>query len=73
MVKHLPFKERTTGSVPVGGTKKIIMEQYLRWRFYRYNHNKYKKYFDEWFKNVNENQLRYWRKEMVRNKDYSGA
>lgn len=33
---------------------------YLRERFYKNNHAKYRKYFDEWINNVTESQLYYF-------------
>ena len=33
---------------------------YLRERFYKNNHAKYRKYFDEWINNVTKSQLYYF-------------
>jgi len=41
-----------------------MLEKYLQFRFYRNNHSKYRKYYDMWRKNVTENQLIYFEKEM---------
>lgn len=49
------------------------LEEYLKWRWKRYNHKKYHKYFDMWFDNVSENQLRYFKKEMLRNIKYNNS
>jgi len=42
-----------------------ILFDYLRERFYRNNHAKYRKYFDEWVSNITENQLFYFEKERI--------
>lgn len=42
------------------------MYTYLRQRFYRSNHTKYRKYFEEWVNNVTDNQLRYFEVEKNR-------
>lgn len=42
-----------------------ILFDYLRERFYRNNHAKYRKYFDEWISNITENQLFYFEKERI--------
>lgn len=34
-----------------------ILEEWLRIEFYKSNLPKYKKYFDEWVKNITENQI----------------
>lgn len=39
------------------------MYTYLQQRFYRNNHAKYRKYFEEWVQNVTETQLMYFEKE----------
>lgn len=39
------------------------MYTYLQQRFYRNNHVKYRKYFEEWVQNVTETQLMYFEKE----------
>lgn len=39
------------------------MYTYLQQRFYRNNHAKYRKYFEEWVSNVTETQLMYFEKE----------
>lgn len=39
------------------------MYTYLQQRFYRNNHVKYRKYFEEWVQNVTEVQLMYFEKE----------
>lgn len=33
------------------------LEEYLRRMFYRDNHPKYRKYFEEWFNNLTPNQI----------------
>lgn len=42
------------------------MYAYLQQRFYRNNHAKYRKYFEEWVQNVTEEQLMYFEKEKFR-------
>lgn len=42
-----------------------VLFDYLRDRFYRNNHAKYRKYFDEWISNITENQLFYFEKERI--------
>lgn len=42
-----------------------ILFDYLRDRFYKNNHTKYRKYFDEWISNITENQLFYYEKERI--------
>lgn len=42
------------------------MYTYLQQRFYKNNHNKYSKYFEEWVQNVTETQLMYFEKEKFR-------
>lgn len=37
---------------------------YLEVRYYQDNHAKYHKYFEEWVKNVTDNQLYYFNKDM---------
>ena len=44
---------------------KGILFDYLRERFYKNNHTKYRKYFDEWVENVTETQLMYFEKERI--------
>ena len=44
---------------------KGVLSDYLRERFYRNNHPKYRKYFDEWIKNVTETQIMYFEKERL--------
>ena len=39
------------------------MYTYLQRRFYQNNHAKYRKYFEEWVRNVTETQLMYFEKE----------
>ena len=39
------------------------MREYLRQRFYRNNHSKYRKYFEEWLSGVVDTQLMYFEKE----------
>lgn len=39
---------------------------YLQQRFYRNNHAKYRKYFEEWIANVTDTQLMYFEKEKYR-------
>lgn len=39
------------------------MYTYLQQRFYKNNHVKYRKYFEEWVQNVTEVQLMYFEKE----------
>ena len=39
------------------------MREYLRQRFYRNNHSKYRKYFEEWLNGVVDTQLMYFEKE----------
>lgn len=36
------------------------MKEYLLQRFYRNNHNKYKKYAEEWIFNLTQDQLAYF-------------
>lgn len=43
-----------------------VMYEYLKQRFYRNNHAKYRKYFDEWVSNVTETQIDYFEKEKYR-------
>ena len=42
------------------------MREYLRQRFYRNNHSKYRKYFEEWLNGVVDTQLMYFEKEKYR-------
>ncbi len=42
------------------------MYEYLRKRFYQNNHTKYRKYFEEWVKNVVDTQIMYFEKEKYR-------
>lgn len=42
------------------------MYTYLQQSFYRNNHAKYRKYFEEWVRNVTEEQLMYFEKEKFR-------
>lgn len=44
------------------------MEKYLRWRFMSdsYIRGKYGRYFDEWVKNITEEQMSYFRIERER-------
>lgn len=42
------------------------MYTYLQQRFYRNNHVKYYKYFEDWVQNVTEVQLMYFEKEQFR-------
>lgn len=42
------------------------MREYLRQRFYRNNHSKYRKYFEEWLNGVVGTQLMYFEKEKYR-------
>jgi hypothetical protein len=44
---------------------KGVLFDYLRERFYKNNHTKYRKYFDEWINNVTETQLFYFEKERI--------
>jgi len=44
---------------------KGVLFDYLRERFYRNNHAKYKQYFDEWVSNITEIQLMYFEKERI--------
>ncbi len=34
------------------------------------NHNKYQKYFSEWVANVTENQIYYFKKQMIKHNEY---
>ncbi len=43
--------------------------EWLRFRFYRDNHVKYRKYFDEWVENVTEDQLVGFKKCMFYDKE----
>ena len=73
MVKHSPFKGRTARSVLARGTNLIDMEKYLNWRWKRYNHRKYHKYYQLWRDNVTGSQLEFFQKEMTSNKQYIGV
>lgn len=42
------------------------MHNYLQQRFYRNNHPKYHKYFEEWVQNVTDTQLMYFAQEKFR-------
>ena len=42
------------------------LRQHLKNEWKRDNHNKYQKYFDEWFKNLTSNQVSYFRMRMKR-------
>jgi hypothetical protein len=39
-------------------------ENWIRFRFYKDNHPKYHKYFDEWFSNITESQIQGFNKQM---------
>ena len=41
----------------------VNIEGYLHKRFHFDNHKKYHKYFNEWFINLTENQLYYFKKD----------
>ena len=43
--------------------------EWLRFRFYRDNHVKYRKYFDEWVENVTPSQLEGFKKCMFYDKE----
>lgn len=43
----------------------MVLFDYLRERFYKNNHVKYRKYFDEWLSNITEIQLFYFEKERI--------
>lgn len=45
------------------------MKEYLLQRFYRNNHNKYKKYAEEWVSNLTQDQLAYFVLEKNRTDD----
>ena len=40
------------------------IKEYIRRDFYRSNIEKYHKYFDEWYNNLTDTQLFYWKKRM---------
>lgn len=40
--------------------------KYIKWRYKMNNHNKYMKYFDEWFSGITDNQLMYFKLEKER-------
>lgn len=42
-----------------------ILHDYLQQRFYKNNHIKYRKYFEEWVSNVTDVQLMYFEKERI--------
>ena len=42
-----------------------ILYNYLRERFYKNNHDKYRKYFDEWINGITEIQMDYFEKERL--------
>lgn len=42
-----------------------ILYNYLRERFYKNNHDKYRKYFDEWVNCITETQIDYFEKERL--------
>lgn len=41
-----------------------VIYEYLRKRFYKSNHAKYRKYFEEWVINLTESQIYYFKIEM---------
>ena len=45
-------------------TKKVLLKEYIRRDFYWPNIAKYRKCFDEWYGNLIEIQLEFWRKRM---------
>ena len=40
------------------------LKEYIRRDFYSSNIDKYRKYFDEWYDNLTDNQLYFWNKRM---------
>lgn len=42
-----------------------ILYNYLQERFYKNNHIKYRKYFDEWVNRITETQIDYFEKERL--------
>ena len=40
------------------------LNEYIRQDFYRSNMDKYRKYFEEWYKNLTDNQIEFWVKRM---------
>ena len=44
----------------------MTINEYLRQRFNRNNHNKYLKYCDEWISNITNTQLEYFKREKER-------
>lgn len=50
--------------------KRMVQElkEYLKKEWKYNNHNKYQKYFDEWVKNLTNNQIYHFRKQMIKAK-----
>ena len=42
------------------------MKEYLKWRFCDHLQNKYRMYFEEWFENITEEQMMYFKEEKER-------
>ena len=40
------------------------LKEYIRRDFYRSNIDKYRKYFDDWYNNLTDTQLYFWKKRM---------
>lgn len=48
----------------------LELYNYLKERFYKNNHSKYRHYFEEWVSNITEDQLFYFKQEKVRLERY---
>lgn len=42
-----------------------VLYEHLRQQFYRNNHPKYRKYFEEWISNITESQISYFEIERI--------
>ena len=45
--------------------KELSFSNWLRLRFFRDNHSKYYKYYEEWLNNINQNQLEGFKKQYL--------
>lgn len=45
------------------------LEEWLRYHWRRDNHSKYQRYFEEWLKNISDDQIMYFSKQMYNEKN----
>lgn len=62
---NLP-KSRSKSKIESTQYQNMTLNEYLLLRFNRSNHPKYRKYAVEWISNLTEEQLLYFRKEMLK-------